>query len=658
MKMISALLLALVLCMLCAAGTWAAEQGARALIVEDGAPLAIIAIHPDADEIAREAADDLQTHIRIASGAELPIIEATDVGALPADKIHLVVGPGLAQQLGIDAAQLEPEEYVVETVEGNIVFVGHDQPGKSSPTSTASGSPATVWAVGWFLDHQMGVRWLWPGEAGTYVPEQRTIVAPDLHVREQPALAQRKLRTQLHGEPSQENCRLLTDEQRLQLYGELAQWKRHHQMGRRSTFDFGHAFGKWWSTYSEEHPDWFAKPPAGTAPRTGNRTKLCVSNPEVAAQIIEEWQAAGSPDNWNVCPNDGSQFCTCDNCRAMDSPPDQDPEAIWKGQGNLTERFVTFWNSLIDTMRETNPNATISSYAYSCYRQPSEETELNPGIVLGIVHTYHAYDEWQRWSDAGAKLFLRPNWWHIGGPAPHIPLHAQGEYFLFAREHSMVGLDFDSMLGFWGTQGPLYYVIARLASRDGLTVDDAIDEYCSAFGSAAPAVKEYLSYWEDFTDRASYAVPAGGVVSVNPDGLYEQTCRKYEMNIHPIASSWPILPALYDDEVLGGADAILARAEAAVAEDRPDVQARVQFLRDGFRHLQLTRDTVALSDPRFRPEGATEEDFRASAEALQELRMEIGMSHAVWGEIANNYEVRHKFGTGLTRAGWIETEGL
>ena len=654
MKMLSALMLALVLCTLCAAGAWAAEQ----TIVEDGTPLAIIAIHPDADEIAREAADDLQTHIRMASGAEMPIIEATDVGALPADKIHLVVGSGLAEQLGIDAAELEPEEYVVETVERNIVFVGHDLGRDGNPASKVRKSTATVWAVGWFLDHQMGVRWLWPGEGGTYVPEQRTIVAPDLHVREQPTLQQRKLRTQVHGEPSQENCRLLTDEQRAQIVAETTRWKHRHQMGSRSTFGFGHAFGQWWEDYSEEHPDWFAKPPAGMEPRTGNRTKLCVSNPEVAAQIIEEWQAAGSPDNWNVCPNDGSQFCTCDNCRAMDSPPDQDPEAIWTNGGDLSARFLTFWNSLITTMRETNQNATISSYAYSCYRNAPPGMTVNDGIVLGIVHTYHAYDEWQAWSDAGAKLFLRPNWWHTGGPAPHIPLHVQGEYFLFAREHSMIGFDFDSMLGFWGTQGPLYYVIARLATRDGLTVDDAIDEYCSAFGSATPAVKEYLAYWEDFANRAAYAVAAGGVVSVNPDGLYEQTCRKYEMNIHPIASSWPILPALYDDEVLGAAEAILERAEAAVAEDGPDFQARVQFLRDGFDHLRLTRDTVALSDPRFRPEGATEEDFRASAEALQEMRADVTLRHVLWGEATNNYEVRKRAGTGLTAAGWVETEGL
>jgi len=645
--------------LICALGLGVSRvQAAELTIVENGAPRSVIAVHPESDAIAREAADDLRTHLRLASGAEVAIVETADLSALPTDQVHLVVGAQLAADLGVDVAELGPEEYVVRTIGRRIVFAGHDLPGaRATAGSTVDESAATVWAVGWFLDRVLGVRWLWPGEAGTYVPAQDTIVVPDLDVRAQPVLAQRKLRTGVHAEPA-DNCRLVTDAQRQQLVEELERWKHHHQMGRRSTFKFGHAFGRWWETYGADHPEYFATPPEGRQPIRTDRSKLCVSNPAVAAQVLDEWTAAGSPDNWNVCPNDGSGFCTCDACRAMDEPPNQDPEAVWTGQANLTARYVKFWNGLIARMRETNPNATISSYAYSAYREPPVGLTLQPGIVLGVVHTYHAYDEWQGWSDAGAELFLRPNWWHMGGPAPHIPLHTQGGYFTFAREHSMIGFDFDSLLGFWGTQGPLYYLIARLGSRADLTVDQVIDEYCSAFGAAAPLVREYLAYWEEFTDAASYAVPAGGVVSVNPEGLYEQTARQYEMNIHPIASSWPILPALYSDERLAPAEAILARAEAAAGGDAPEVQARVAFLRDGLRHLRLTRDAIALSDPRFRPEGATQDDFRAAGQALQDFRREVAMTHVVWGESVNGYEVRRRLGTGLVEAGWIETEGL
>lgn len=657
MKMIYVVaLMVAVLAVYCAGGCSHAQE---LTIVQDGAPMAVIAIHPDANEIEREAAADLQSHLKIASGADIEIIETAELDALPADRIHLVVGSHLARVAGVDTAALQPEEYVVRTIGNRIVFVGSDiGDGEDDPAAAVKESAATVWAVGWFLDRQLGARWLWPGEAGTYVPAQATIIAPALDVREQPTIQQRKLRTGLHAEPAQENARLLTDEQKAQMVEELTAWKHRHQMGHRSTFKFGHAFGQWWELYGEDHPDYFAVPPKGQRPMRTERAKLCVSNPAVAEQVIAEWKEAGSPDNWNVCPNDGTGFCTCDNCRALDDPPNQDPTDVWRGQANLTGRYVDFWNRLIVEMRKTNPNVTISSYAYSSYREPPAGVKLNPGIVLGMVHTYHAYDEWKAWSDAGAQLFLRPNWWHMGGPAPHIPLHTQGEYFLFARENSMIGYDMDSLIGFWGTQGPLYYLMARLGSRDDLTVDDVIAEYCSAFGAAEGAVREYIAYWEDFTNRASYAVPAGGVVSVDENGLYEQAAREYDMNIHPIASSWPILPALYDDELLDGAEAILARAEAAAASDTVEVQARVAFLRDGLRHMRLVREVVALSDPRFRPEGATEADFTDAAARLQDLRREITPRHVVWGESINNYEIRRKCATGLAESGWIETEGL
>src|SRR5690606_6491202 len=135
-----------------------------------------------------------------------------------------------------------------------------------------------------------------------------------------------------------------------------------------------------------------------------------------------------------------------------------------------------------------------------------------PGMVLQVVDSYtdEARDNWNKWYEAGAKLQLRPNWWHTGAAAPHLPLHKAGEFFRFTRDHAMIGFDFDSIMGHWGTQGANYYLIARLAARPDLSVDEVLAEYASAFGAAAPAILDYLRYWEAFTDRAAYNVSAGG----------------------------------------------------------------------------------------------------------------------------------------------------
>ena len=54
----------------------------------------------------------------------------------------------------------------------------------------------------------------------------------------------------------------------------------------------------------------------------------------------------------------------------------------------------------------------------------------------------------------------------------------------------------------------------------------------------------------------------------------------------------------------------------------------------------------------------TQADFRASAEALQQMRRGITPHQVVWGEVISSYEVGRRCAPGLTEAGWIETEGL
>ena len=72
MKMIRPFVLAIPLCAVCAGGG-CAHAGAL-ILVQDGAPMAVIGIHTEASVIEREAADDLQTHLRMASGAAIDIV--------------------------------------------------------------------------------------------------------------------------------------------------------------------------------------------------------------------------------------------------------------------------------------------------------------------------------------------------------------------------------------------------------------------------------------------------------------------------------------------------------------------------------------------------------------------------------------------------------
>lgn len=574
---------------------------AQLVLVEEGRPRCVLVVD-EGDPSGKSAAADLKYHLDRAAGCDVPLISIDALDAAPADAVRVFVGDSPAvRALGIVADSLELEQYRIVTFPAvrataasagrpaSLVVVGRSR--GSRPRDVVS--PGTQYAVNHLLDRHLGVRWLWPGELGTYVPRASTIALPPLDVTGQPPLLTRNYSTPLL---KRELASERADVQQARL--EMAAWNDHHAIGKgRSLYRFGHAFMKWWDRYHESHPDYFALPPEGKPQKDASAVKLCVSNPEVAARIVDEWKEAGAPVSWNVCPNDGNGFCTCERCRALDQSGDNSPDDVWNGDADVNLRYVDLWNRVLRQMKQTRPDAKLCTYAYSSYRNIRPGVELEPGLLAQMVHTPLAFDQWEAWSEAGARLALRPNWWHSGAVAPYIPLHMYGRFFEFARQHGMVQFSFDSNHGYFATQGPNYYLIARMAERPDLSVDQVIDEWCSAFGKAAPSIRRYLDYWERYSDEVGMAVAAGGAVSIKPDGLYESVCREHDLAIHPLTGSWRVLPYLYTDEVLAPAMALLEEAAHAAGdgEDAAEVKQRIEFLREGLRHLVASRDLVALA---------------------------------------------------------------
>lgn len=611
----------------------------------------VVAANPS--EVVVLAAAELAAHLTRAVGDTINVLAADQ--STPAGTVRLIVGD-------LDTTGFAEEEYAISSADDAIHFGGHDQGELFGPPRETIGhsSPGTLYAVYHFLDHYVGVRWLWPGEAGTHVPRHSELQVPALAVRTQPDLEQRCLLAWVvarEQDPYQSGQVLRTSEQ---VCRDAILWGYRHLLGSRTSLRFNHSFAHWWDTYHEAHPEWFAKPPAGQQqpypqPR---RVKLCVSHPGVAEQIVQEWRDAGRPESWCVGPNDGSGWCTCDKCCALDGI-EQDRDDMWFHRGvNLTGRYTHLWNTLLPRLRAERADVRLTCYAYSAYRDTLPDTRVAEGMLLAVVHTYdeRARQQWSNWSAAGAKLFLRPNWFHMGGCYPHLPLHAAGEYFRFARDHSMVGFVFDSLLGYWSTQGPFYYLIGRLGCRADLTVDEVLDEYCSAFGAAADVVRQYLDYWEQHTEELACPVPAGGAISQDENGLHERTCADMGIGNHPLFASWLVLPTVARDEVLQPARDLLDQARKT--EPAPEVLARVNFLQDGLDHLVRIRDLIELCYAEALPEGVSEADVERCRLDLIRRQDELTSRHVVWGPFLRQNLKRFKIHTTRADAGAAELAGM
>jgi hypothetical protein len=545
----------------------------------------------------------------------------------------------------MEARNFAPEQFRVLAGGGEIVIAG--APIRVTKAEGATDSTPLLWAVQEILDRYAGVRWLWPGDLGTYVPRRADLSVPAMDLVWQPEMEFRIIRTHVDkmNPAARVDARHLpfrdtTAETYARLKAETDAWMQHHRMGRRSDFTFGHAFGHWWEKYAKEHPDLFAVPPLGYNGKlpfpNENRVKLRLSNPKVTEFVVQEWREAGRPPFWNVCPNDGSGFDTSPETLGWDDPPGQPLEKNWSGNSKLTARYVRFWNGIITRMRQERPDVRICTYAYSRYRDaPPAGLKLAEGILVGNVFHYDSsfFEQWNGWYNAGAtNMFLRPQWLLHGADAPYLPLEEIASAMQHARKHGMVGMRPGAVHGYWGATGITPYLIARLTWRPEMSKDEIVDEYCAAFGAAAPHVRQYFRYWEEFARQAAYPVANAGEFRHTRGGLYEEAVEKYNLprSVNK-QGMWYVMPYLYTDERLAPAFAMLKEAAAAVRGGSAEFRERVQFLHDGLAHFRVARDTSALGVAALR-DRSQEAAHMAKFEELRALRSALTPRHVVWGE--------------------------
>jgi len=121
------------------------------VLVENGKPRATIVC---ANKELRLAASELQTHIELATGAKLPIVDAKKEGT------GVFLGDeAVARANGILVANLPPEGFEIKTIPDGIIIAGN-----------------ALWGVYEFLERFVGVRWYYPGDLGMSVPKKDNLI--------------------------------------------------------------------------------------------------------------------------------------------------------------------------------------------------------------------------------------------------------------------------------------------------------------------------------------------------------------------------------------------------------------------------------------------------------------------------------------------------
>jgi hypothetical protein len=606
---------------------WVFPAQSQVKVVTEGIAQAVVVTAEKPTETAAYAVQELVKHVKLATDVILDIIPESKA-PMDVNTLIYVGQTKAALRQGIDVERLPRETFVMRSVGNDLFILGRES--DANPLDRSNPDIGTLFGVYEFLEEFVGVRWLWPGELGTYIPRTNTINVPAIKQMEEPALLFRRLRS--HGHiisENSENARLGFSPEVARNYHEALDvlYRRHRMGGMDVHPPTGHNTIDW-RIYGDKHPEWFVLTRNGTRgnPRPGHedpQISLCVTNEELQDFIVEQWDGKST---LVLGPEDAAGRCICDKCRAWDGPQPKtapwfatlmydDPYKTDVFYGQTSDRYARFWKIIREKAAKQNPNVLVSvSYLYENeFTAPVTNIKLDKNFYGEFVQwrdpnlRYFPMPEaafewikeqWLGWKKTGIRMGYRPNYLHDGYVMPYFDTWQSGKFFKFAYEHGMEGTDFDMNTGQWAVQGLRLYMHLRLHSNPELKIKKIREEYFSAFGPAAESIKRFCDYWEN------YAIE--NVLNFI-ENMEVRRYAKYPLQAH---EAFPL-------KVFAPATAILEQAlEEARTSPQPEFEERVKFLQVGIEHARLTVKLAAIYNGN---QNVPEDRLDEAKEALRKL---------------------------------------
>ncbi len=335
--------------------------------------------------------------------------------------------------------------------------------------------------------------------------------------------------------------------------------------------------------YGAEHPEFYAMLADGSRPQTSERFQLCLTNPdllEVAVDSVRQALKANPRARIiSISQNDWFGNCQCEKCLAVD-----------REEGSPAGTLLRFVNAIAERLEPEFPDVVFDTLAYNYTRPASKVTRPRHNVCVRLcsieacfAHSFETCDDERRWVsrpdgsrgsfigdlEAWGKVSERVYIWDYTTcfahyPTPHPNWHVlQPNMKAFVR-NNVRGV-FEQANGAQGGGVDMNelraYLISKLLWNAETDVARHMEEFTDYYyGAAGVYIREYI----------------------------ETLCRKAEVdNIHVGFNDNPV-SELFAEEMLDQYDAILEKAEQAVAEDALRCR-RVQKVRLSVRWVRIKR---------------------------------------------------------------------
>ncbi len=492
------------------------ETGSVAIVIPD-----------TANSISIFAASELKKHLDLIFKSNITISRSSSAKKFNRT-LYVGIKPDSCNR------KLKPEESVYIIGKNKIYFFGDDainirypegNPGELKDTMLSEvlnlsfNRTGTLFAVYEFLEKELGIRWIKPGDQGLFFSDMQAKSIQQKEVSWTPALIQRNIRIDLfsyreqliYGKYAPAEFHL-TEAEAIKKQIDVLTWMRRMKMGRSANFRFGHAFTSYWQKYKDTDPGIFALNGKGSRKPIGReeRVKMCPTNPELSKIIVREWKENYQKNplqngtSISGCENDSDgygndEWCHCDKCMATDQRKQGEQLTDY-----VTDRYVHLWNEVVSEARQYKNDIMVTGYAYENMLKPPRKEKLDDGIMIEFIPRMGGdFDVtrklYEGWKNAGMKMMMyRPNDmnWEIG-----MPFGQEERLFnnyKLAVENGAAGTDFDSMLGFWdGISDMAYYILSRGNEDPKASFDSLENEFLNAFGEAHDDIARYYRHWRN-----------------------------------------------------------------------------------------------------------------------------------------------------------------
>ena len=548
-------------------------------LAQNGKPAAAILLAADARPGMSVAADELREHIYEMSDAFLPMGPKA-----PDDRNRII--------LRVDEAltdELSREGFRLRTSGRDVLIEG-------------GGDAGVLYGVYELLE-TLGVRWVLPGPLGDVIPRLDTVRVPELDTSQKPDFALRwvgrgtwclRNKGNYSRDPSHPGFNIQPG-----IYHSQYRLLPHEEL-------------------FPEHPEYFA---LYQGERCEHRdAKPCTSNPEVVRVVADNMRemldADPSIDMISLSYTDGSYYCECPDCVALDEPDcPHDQER--------SRRTLLFYNAVAEALARTHPDVKILAGAYHVYNRPPKDRsiEADPHLSVVVCHytdycSMHSVadatcprnaeyrkllDEWSAlmpgrlyfyeyyYTDGFRNMpcFLVPA---IRSDIPYF--HRQGYGGLYTQ---------------WGhvwTTYLNYYVAARLLWDVDTDVDALLEDlYARFFVEAAEPMSEYYA-------------------------AYQEALQQTDQHLCTCSLSAQRNAAIFTSELLAECRGHLERAKALardplVVARLEKVEASQEYAERMAEHARLRRRAEQETDIKRREELAAE-----ALEAIETLHDDVSRDRA------------------------------